>query len=170
MFNSNVVPDPDQFNSEEFNSEAFIAEAKELNNKLSAQMSDLIENNKKYSKNNSVELSPSTSYTTNYSDETSSYEQSFSFDDQYDQSESNINKQANIIKSTKYTSFSIDSIINNNNNNNKGVNENSNVVLPSFQQSFNYNSLFQSQLNMLNQANKLQFFYSYLYNMQAFKQ
>ena len=134
MFNSNVVPDPDQFNSEEFNSEAFIAEAKELNDKLSAQMSDLIENNKKYSKNNSVELSPSTSYTTSYSDETSSYEQSFSFDDQYDQSESNINKQANIIK-PKYTSFSIDSIINNNNN--KVVNENSNVVLPSF----NYNSL-----------------------------
>jgi hypothetical protein len=163
VFNSNVVPDPDQFNSEEFNSEAFIAEAKELNDKLSAQMSDLIENNKKYSKNNSVELSPSTSYTTSYSDETSSYEQSFSFDDQYDQSESNIKKQANIIK-PKYTSFSIDSIINNNNN--KVVNENSNVVLPSF----NYNSLFQPQFNMLNQANKLQFFYSYLYNMQAFKQ
>jgi len=169
VFNSNVVPDPDQFNSEEFNSEAFIAEAKELNNKLSAQMSDLIENNKKYSKNNSVELSPSTSYTTTYSDETSSYEQSFSFDDQYDQSDSNINKQANINK-PKYTSFSIDSIINNNNNKNKVVNEISNVVLPSFQQSLNYSSLFQPQFNMFNQANKLQFFYSYLYNMQVFKQ
>jgi len=39
VFNSIAVPDPDQFNSANFNREAFIAEAKQSNDKLVAQMS-----------------------------------------------------------------------------------------------------------------------------------
>ena len=38
MFNSIAVPDPEQFNSADFNREAFIAEAKQSNDKLVAQM------------------------------------------------------------------------------------------------------------------------------------
>ena len=39
MFNSIAVPDPEQFNSADFNREAFIAEARQSNDKLVAQMS-----------------------------------------------------------------------------------------------------------------------------------
>jgi hypothetical protein len=68
------VPDPDQFNSADFNREAFIAEAKQSNDKLMAQMSTGISPYQQYSVHKrSLASSSNVSPVSNLSTSSSSY-------------------------------------------------------------------------------------------------
>ena len=74
VFNSIAVPDPDQFNSADFNREAFIAEAKQSNDKLMAQMSTGISPYQQYSVHKrSLASSSNVSPVSNLSTSSSSY-------------------------------------------------------------------------------------------------
>jgi hypothetical protein len=125
VFNSGVVPEPEQFNSVNFDRQAFITEAREANDKLIAQINyqqnsslsptssinSLSFNHKNDNDSsfiNDVQLSPSSSSSLNCSD----------FEQDPVQSSPLYKPQTTTTTtptSTKYTSFSINSIINDNN-------------------------------------------------------
>lgn len=139
-------------------------------------MSDQMENKKYYQSANkltSADISPVSSYSVNYSDETSiSYEQSFSsLDDQYEQeSAKNVELKEATTAKPKYTSFNIDSLIMNDNK--PDISFTNNISNNLFLQSAFQFPLMTPQLNnhfLFNQVSKLQQFYSYLYCMQAYK-
>ena len=168
------MPSPEQFNSEGFDKEAFIAEAQQLNSKLSAQMYDQMDYKKQHytnGKHESADLSPISTHSANYSDETYvSYEQSFSStEDQYEQeSLKKLDLKRKNTTKPKYTSFNIDSLMNDKKPETSFIsNDISNSLLmqsaiqfPLLSPQFNNHFLF-------NQVNKLQHFYNYLYCMQA---
>jgi hypothetical protein len=119
----------------------------------------------------SADLSPISTYSANYSDETSiSYEQSFSsIEDQYEQDTSKrVDLKANNTAKPKYTSFNIDSLMNdkkpetpfNSNDISNSLLIQSAIQFPLLSPQFNNHFLF-------NQVNKLQHFYNYLYCMQT---
>lgn len=161
------MPDPEKFNSESFNREAFIAEAQELNSKLSAQMSNLIESKKMTSdfKINSVDLSPISTNSVNLSDDASfSYEQSFSsIEDHYEA----YSKKSDC--KPKTFSFSIDSIINEKKSEFKADSINAAFSSP-LAYPFNLYPITSPQFDfrfLLDNTQKIQSFYNYLYKIQS---
>lgn len=132
-------------------------------------MSDLIQNKKNLNQVNSVNLSPVSSYSANYSDEASfSNEQSFSSFEDHDSVHS-CKSEPKVNVAPKYTAFNIDSIINDKKQPVYANNTNS----PIFHNQFNYFPLIQTHFDnqfLFDQAEKFQYFYSYLYNMQSSKQ
>lgn len=184
-FNSIAVPDPEEFNSAGFNREAFIAEAKQANEKLVAQI------NTKYRINSSTNSSTvsTSSPVSNHSSANLSIndfeENSLSLDDtnqsifgrvrkeNKSQNKSNVSLsfssenannsmvKNNLSSTPKYSSFSISSLIN----------EDKKPVVE--QESVMEQSLLPNHVNSSNiwaYSNQMQLFYSYLNQLQHHQQ
>ncbi|CAF0828816.1 unnamed protein product [Brachionus calyciflorus] len=157
-FNSGAVPDPEEFNSANFNREAFIAEAKQANEKLVAQI------NTKYRINSSTASTISSSPKSMQSSPNLSInnnENSVLYEDSLD--ESNLVKKLDTSPkslSPKNLSFSIDSLISDDKS--TGVKNN----FPSYN-----NSVLNESMNMWSTyPNQFQFFYQYFNQLQQQQQ
>lgn len=206
VFNSIAVPDPEQFNSASFDRQAFIAEAKEANDKLVAQMSQVNRSSKATLSSASVNISPisttstspSTSgylnhnedeisfHSSSLNDENANNEESNSSSDEIRKSKLKLSRKIKRMRknnnepskslnssnelcdsfkaqntsqtsASKYTSFSISSIINDTDDKNSSSQAQSGDVKP-----FVFPGYLNNTVNMWSYANQMQLFYSYL--------
>lgn len=153
-FNSVAVPEPEEFNSATFNREAFIAEAKQANEKLVAQITH------KY-RLNSSSSSSSPKSTQSISPNLSINQQENSLlHDSDDQNSSNLLDETSSKKSPKYSSFSISSLISESNTPKQAIKtepvQTNSQFIPT-----NLNSS-----NIWSYANQIQLFYVYLQQLQ----